>query len=143
MLPNLIWSTERPHKMWVPRPATFLDLYINEDVILEKGVNFASRGGVILKETGGLFVSDLKQLYGFIYGDQKPIWKIVCKNYFTDKFQKTLLVLENNDKWLLSNFPEKKSNVWKQPNFPRFPMFSDVENTKRDLRTEILEFPYV
>lgn len=44
-------------KMGLPRPPAFLDPSLTEDVILENGVNFASGGGGILNETGGLFVS--------------------------------------------------------------------------------------
>lgn len=33
---------------------------MNEDVILENGVNYASGGGGILNETGGYFVSLIK-----------------------------------------------------------------------------------
>lgn len=48
--------------MGLPRPPAFLDPSLSEDVILENGVNFASGGGGILNETGGLFVS-----YIYIY----------------------------------------------------------------------------
>lgn len=44
-------------KTGLPRPPAFLDPSLTEDVILENGVNFASGGGGILNETGGLFVS--------------------------------------------------------------------------------------
>ncbi|CAN1312518.1 GDSL esterase/lipase At1g74460 [Linum perenne] len=40
-------------------PPAFLDSSLSEDVILDQGVNFASGGGGILNETGGLFVSFL------------------------------------------------------------------------------------
>ncbi|KAF6134509.1 hypothetical protein GIB67_028530 [Kingdonia uniflora] len=43
-------------KMGLPRPPAFLDPSLTEDVILENGVNYASGGGGILNETGGLFV---------------------------------------------------------------------------------------
>lgn len=54
--------------MGLPRPPAFLDPSLSEDVILENGVNFASGGGGILNETGGLFVSYIyiyKQNYFF------------------------------------------------------------------------------
>lgn len=44
--------------MGLPRPPAYLDRSLTEDVILENGVNFASGGGGILNETGGLFVSN-------------------------------------------------------------------------------------
>ncbi|MCL7048037.1 hypothetical protein MKW94_017906 [Papaver nudicaule] len=40
----------------LPRPPAFLDPSLTEDKILENGVNFASGGGGILNETGGLFI---------------------------------------------------------------------------------------
>ncbi|KAM7480028.1 hypothetical protein LguiA_028241 [Lonicera macranthoides] len=43
-------------KMGLPRPPAFLDPSLSEDVILDNGVNFASGGGGILNETGGLFI---------------------------------------------------------------------------------------
>lgn len=41
----------------LPRPPAFLDPSVDEDVILENGINYASGGGGILNETGGYFVS--------------------------------------------------------------------------------------
>ncbi|XP_010538057.1 PREDICTED: GDSL esterase/lipase At1g74460 [Tarenaya hassleriana] len=43
-------------KIGLPRPVAFLDPSLTEDVILEKGVNYASGGGGILNETGGYFI---------------------------------------------------------------------------------------
>ncbi|XP_073294377.1 GDSL esterase/lipase At1g74460-like [Primulina huaijiensis] len=43
-------------QMGLPRPPAFLDPSLNEDVILQNGVNFASGGGGILNETGSLFI---------------------------------------------------------------------------------------
>ncbi|KAL7598701.1 GDSL esterase/lipase At1g74460 [Lactuca sativa] len=43
-------------KIGLPRPPAFLDPSLSEDVILANGVNFASGGGGILNETGGLFI---------------------------------------------------------------------------------------
>lgn len=43
--------------MGLPRPPAFLDPNLNEDMILENGVNYASGGGGILNETGSYFVS--------------------------------------------------------------------------------------
>lgn len=44
-------------KMGLPRPPAFLDPNLNEDTILENGVNYASGGGGILNDTGSYFVS--------------------------------------------------------------------------------------
>ncbi|KAL5544495.1 hypothetical protein UlMin_008279 [Ulmus minor] len=46
-------------KTGLPRPPAFLDPSLTEDMILENGVNFASGGGGILNETGGLFIQRL------------------------------------------------------------------------------------
>ncbi|RDX71999.1 GDSL esterase/lipase [Mucuna pruriens] len=40
----------------LPRPPAFLDQSVNEEVILENGVNYASGGGGILNETGVYFI---------------------------------------------------------------------------------------
>ncbi|XP_026436341.1 GDSL esterase/lipase At1g74460-like [Papaver somniferum] len=40
----------------LPRPPAFLDPALNEEMILENGVNFASGGGGILNETGSYFI---------------------------------------------------------------------------------------
>ncbi|KAK9278267.1 hypothetical protein L1049_027832 [Liquidambar formosana] len=45
--------------MGLPRPPAFLDPSVNEDMILENGVNYASGGGGILNETGSLFIQRL------------------------------------------------------------------------------------
>jgi len=41
----------------LPRPPAYLDPALNEDMILQSGVNYASGGGGILNETSSLFVS--------------------------------------------------------------------------------------
>ncbi|XP_058228058.1 GDSL esterase/lipase At1g74460 [Rhododendron vialii] len=46
-------------KMGLPRPPAFLDPSLTQDMILENGVNYASGGGGILNETGGLFIQRL------------------------------------------------------------------------------------
>ncbi|KAM1340376.1 hypothetical protein ACFX2H_038780 [Malus domestica] len=45
--------------MGLPRPPAVLDPSLTEDLILEKGVNYASGGGGILNETGGYFIQKL------------------------------------------------------------------------------------
>ncbi|EHA8592438.1 GDSL esterase/lipase [Cocos nucifera] len=43
-------------KMGLPRPPAFLDPSLDEDMILQSGVNYASGGGGILNETSSLFI---------------------------------------------------------------------------------------
>ncbi|KAJ4761491.1 GDSL esterase/lipase [Rhynchospora pubera] len=43
-------------KMGLPRPPAFLDPSLDENVIFQNGVNFASGGGGILNETSSLFI---------------------------------------------------------------------------------------
>lgn len=50
----IYWSGDQ---MGLPRPPAFLEPSLTEDTMLEQGVNYASGGGGILNETGGLFVS--------------------------------------------------------------------------------------
>lgn len=45
-------------QMGLPRPPAFLDPSLDENVIFQTGVNFASGGGGILNETSSLFVCD-------------------------------------------------------------------------------------
>lgn len=45
-------------QMGLPRPPAFLDPSLDENLIFQSGVNFASGGGGILNETSSLFVSD-------------------------------------------------------------------------------------
>lgn len=44
-------------KLGLPRPPAYMDPTLDEDMILENGVNYASGGGGILNETSSLFVS--------------------------------------------------------------------------------------
>lgn len=43
--------------MGLPRPPAFLDPSVDEDMILQNGLSYASGGGGILNDTGKLFVS--------------------------------------------------------------------------------------
>lgn len=43
-------------KLGLPRPLAYLDPALDEDMILQNGVNYASGGGGILNETSSLFV---------------------------------------------------------------------------------------
>ena len=54
-------------KMGLPRPPAFLDPSLDENVILKRGVNFASGGGGILNETSSLFVSSTPFFYIELY----------------------------------------------------------------------------
>lgn len=48
--------------MELPRPPAFMDPSLDEDMIMENGVNFASGGGGILNETATYFVSSWTRL---------------------------------------------------------------------------------
>lgn len=54
-------------KMGLPRPPAFLDPSLDENVILKRGINFASGGGGILNETSSLFVSCTPFFYIELY----------------------------------------------------------------------------
>ncbi|GJW52104.1 GDSL esterase/lipase [Tanacetum coccineum] len=88
-------------KTGIPRPAAFLDPSLSEDVILSNGVNFASGGGGILNETGGLFIqrfSMYKQIDLF-KGVQTMI-RAKIGNQEADKFfqnAKYVVALGSND----------------------------------------------
>ncbi|KAL2961613.1 hypothetical protein AAZX31_17G098100 [Glycine max] len=61
--------------MGLPRPPAFLDPSVNEEVILENGVNYASGGGGILNETGAYFIQrfSLDKQIELFQGTQKLI----------------------------------------------------------------------
>uniref|UniRef100_A0A0E0DZE9 GDSL esterase/lipase n=1 Tax=Oryza meridionalis TaxID=40149 RepID=A0A0E0DZE9_9ORYZ len=50
-------------KMGLPRPPAFLDPSLDENVILKRGVNFASGGGGILNETSSLFEATVPGMF--------------------------------------------------------------------------------
>ncbi|KAI7725215.1 hypothetical protein M8C21_015173 [Ambrosia artemisiifolia] len=88
-------------KMGLPRPPAFLDPSLSEDVILANGVNFASGGGGILNETGGLFIqrfSFYKQIELF-NGVQTMIRNQIGDEPATKFFQeaKYVVALGSND----------------------------------------------
>ncbi|CAN1839655.1 GDSL esterase/lipase At1g74460 [Linum perenne] len=82
-------------------PPAFLDSSLSEDVILDKGVNYASGGGGILNETGGLFnqrISLSRQIELF-QGTQQLITDKIGKQE-SDKFFKEaryVVALGSND----------------------------------------------
>ncbi|KAK9116717.1 hypothetical protein Sjap_015664 [Stephania japonica] len=90
----------------LPRPPAFLDDSLSEDVILVKGVNFASGGGGILNDTGSLFVQRFcfyKQIELF-QGTQELIQRKIGKAA-ADKFFKEaryVVALGSND--FINNF---------------------------------------
>ncbi|XAR50040.1 Triacylglycerol lipase [Bertholletia excelsa] len=93
-------------KIGVPRPPAFLDPSLNEDVILEKGVNFASGGGGILNETGGLFIqrfSLYKQIELF-QGTRELIQAKVGKNASDKFFQESLYVVALGSNDFINNY---------------------------------------
>ncbi|KAK6128189.1 hypothetical protein DH2020_038068 [Rehmannia glutinosa] len=87
--------------MGLPRPPAFLDPSLNEDLILENGVNYASGGGGILNETGSYFVQRFglyKQIELF-QGTQDLIRAKIGENE-ADKFFKEaryVVALGSND----------------------------------------------
>lgn len=85
----------------LPRPPAFLDPSLTEDVILENGVNYASGGGGILNETGGLFIqrfSLYKQIELF-QGTQELIKNKIGANEAAKFFQggRYVVALGSND----------------------------------------------
>ncbi|KAK1313484.1 GDSL esterase/lipase [Acorus calamus] len=102
--------------MGYPRPPAFLDASLTEDVILEKGVNYASGGGGILNETASLFIqrfSLYKQIELF-QGTQEMI-RMKIGGEAADKFFKGAIytvALGSNDfinNYLLPVYPDSLS----------------------------------
>ncbi|PON36754.1 Lipase [Parasponia andersonii] len=88
-------------KMGLPRPPAFLDPSLTEDIILEKGVNYASGGGGILNETGSYFIqrfSLYKQIELF-QGTQRLIRSKIGKEAAEKFFQgaRYVVALGSND----------------------------------------------
>ncbi|KAK1266420.1 GDSL esterase/lipase [Acorus gramineus] len=103
-------------RMGYPRPPAFLDASLTEDVILEKGVNYASGGGGILNETASLFIqrfSLYKQIELF-QGTQEII-QMKIGGEAADKFFKEAIytvALGSNDfinNYLLPVYPDSLS----------------------------------
>ncbi|XP_004299355.1 PREDICTED: GDSL esterase/lipase At1g74460 [Fragaria vesca subsp. vesca] len=87
--------------MGLPRPPAFLDPSLTEDMILQNGVNYASGGGGILNETGGLFIQRFslsKQIELFI-GTQTLIKSKIGKEAADKYFQgaRYVVALGSND----------------------------------------------
>ncbi|ERM94504.1 GDSL esterase/lipase At1g74460 [Amborella trichopoda] len=88
-------------KMGLPRPPAFLDPNLTVDMILEKGVNFASGGGGILNETGQWFIQKFclwKQIELFEGTQQmvsKKIGRQAAMEFFTNS--RYVVALGSND----------------------------------------------
>ncbi|CAN0870823.1 GDSL esterase/lipase At1g74460 [Linum grandiflorum] len=90
----------------LPRPPAFLDSELSEDVILDKGVNFASGGGGILNETGGLFnqrISLSRQIELF-QGTQKLITSKIGKEEADKFFQEARYVVALGSNDFINNY---------------------------------------
>ncbi|CAI0560496.1 unnamed protein product [Linum tenue] len=82
-------------------PPPFLDSSLSEDVILSNGVNFASGGGGILNETGGLFIQriSLSRQIELFQGTQQLIADKIGKEEADKFFQdgRYVVALGSND----------------------------------------------
>ncbi|KAJ4973075.1 hypothetical protein NE237_006249 [Protea cynaroides] len=88
-------------KTGLPRPPAFLDPSLDEDMILNNGVNYASGGAGILNETGSLFIQRLpfsKQIELF-QGTQdlikNKIGTVEAKNFFEES--RYVIAIGSND----------------------------------------------
>ncbi|MQM00708.1 hypothetical protein Taro_033451, partial [Colocasia esculenta] len=93
-------------KMGLPRPPAFLDPNVNEDVILQQGLNYASGGGGILNETSSLFIqrfSLYKQIELF-QGTQQMIRTKIGEKAANKFFQESLYVVALGSNDFINNF---------------------------------------
>ncbi|XAR65486.1 Triacylglycerol lipase [Bertholletia excelsa] len=93
-------------KMGLPRPPAFLDPSLTGDIILEKGVNYASGGGGILNETGGYFIERLslyKQIQLF-QGTQELIKEKIGKTAADNFFQEARYVVALGSNDFINNY---------------------------------------
>ncbi|XP_020572795.1 GDSL esterase/lipase At1g74460-like [Phalaenopsis equestris] len=93
-------------KMGLPRPPPFLDPSLDEDTIINQGVNYASGGGGILNETGSIFIqrySFWKQIELF-KGTQEMIRRKIGKEAADKFFQQALYVVAMGSNDYINNF---------------------------------------
>ncbi|KAI3440600.1 Lipase_GDSL domain-containing protein [Psidium guajava] len=93
-------------EMGLPRPPPYLDPSLTEDMILEKGVNYASGGGGILNETGAYFIqrfSLYKQIELF-EGTQQMIAKKIGMNAAQKFFQESRYVVALGSNDFINNY---------------------------------------
>ncbi|XP_062116533.1 GDSL esterase/lipase At1g74460 [Humulus lupulus] len=93
-------------KMGLPRPPAFLDPSLSEDIMLEKGVNYASGGGGILNATGSYFIqrfSLYKQIELF-EGTQKMIRSKIGKEAADKFFQNSRYVVALGSNDFINNY---------------------------------------
>ncbi|KAL8130327.1 hypothetical protein V2J09_019482 [Rumex salicifolius] len=92
--------------MGLPRPLAFLDPTLNEDVILDSGVNYASGGAGILNETGGYFLERFwfrKQIELF-RGTQVNVTKKIGKQKSDKFFQNAVYFVAFGSNDFINNF---------------------------------------
>ncbi|XP_065046073.1 GDSL esterase/lipase At1g74460-like isoform X1 [Musa acuminata AAA Group] len=93
-------------KLGLPRPPAFLDPSLDEDTILNSGVNYASGGGGILNETSSLFVqrfSLYKQIELF-QGTQELIRRKIGRAAADDFFAQSRYVVAMGSNDFINNY---------------------------------------
>ncbi|KAF5734689.1 GDSL esterase/lipase [Tripterygium wilfordii] len=90
----------------LPRPPAFLDPSLSEDVILENGVNYASGGGGILNETGGLFIQrfSLNKQIELFQGTQELIKSKIGEDSAAKFFQEARYVVALGSNDFINNY---------------------------------------
>ncbi|KAF5730159.1 putative zinc finger protein [Tripterygium wilfordii] len=90
----------------LPRPPAFLDPSLSEDVILENGVNYASGGGGILNETGGLFIQrfSLNKQIELFQGTQELIKTKIGEESAAKFFQEARYVVALGSNDFINNY---------------------------------------
>ncbi|KAL2935163.1 hypothetical protein RDABS01_018281 [Bienertia sinuspersici] len=90
----------------LPRPPAFMDPNLDEDTIMNSGVNYASGGGGILNETGGYFIQRLcfdKQIELF-KGTQEMIARKIGKNESRKFFEQSRYVVALGSNDFINNY---------------------------------------
>ncbi|XP_058083416.1 GDSL esterase/lipase At1g74460-like [Magnolia sinica] len=93
-------------KMGLPRPPAFLDPAVDEDAILQNGLNYASGGGGILNETGQLFNQrfSLSKQIELFQGTQVLIRNKIGKQEAEKFFQEARYVVALGSNDFINNF---------------------------------------